>query len=572
MRNRTRILALLLCVCMAVGMLTGLGGEAKAVTIDQLKSKYPHGGRWTGAYYNANGSAVAWECYGYAYTIAKEIYGGDPYTEWKNTISVARKGKAATQAAVDNLKAGDIVTYLNGGHTFFVTGVDGQTVTYTDCNNDRRGGIRWDQTITKSTIKSTVSVVDPAPYAWVSQTDTTYNARFWLRKTDPDKGPKVTTANAGEYVYCWYELYGEQTGRQLNEIVKLDYTVQVRIYNPNGSLATSAEYDSRWDQDSLWIGFVPGVAGTYRMTITLTGVFNNDMFETTFVVKSTQQRNTVTMYYTSRSANADTDKSIWVKKGNTIYIHFKLYDKNTGDTLLTYDSSPIKISLKIYKKDTGKLIYDIKGDNMDWWYCPLDTSEMETGEYYYDVLCTQNGRKYSARSSFYISEFSYNDLQIGFLSMSSVGGVTYAFTTKGIKVSFDANDGFCGVTYYYTDDNGVLADLPVPSRDGYNFVGWFTDKTGGTKVTIDTKFTKNTTVYAHWSGGPGVSYGDINGDGKINSKDLTLLGRYVANEKKYPLSAEELQRADINRDGKVNSKDLTLLNRYNANPKKYPLP
>lgn len=48
--------------------------------------------------------------------------------------------------------------------------------------------------------------------------------------------------------------------------------------------------------------------------------------------------------------------------------------------------------------------------------------------------------------------------------------------------------------------------------------------------------------------------GDINGDGKVNSKDLTRLMKIIAG-----VSGEAAENVDINGDGKVNSKDLTRL-------------
>ena len=41
--------------------------------------------------------------------------------------------------------------------------------------------------------------------------------------------------------------------------------------------------------------------------------------------------------------------------------------------------------------------------------------------------------------------------------------------------------------------------LPEPTREGYSFAGWYTKKSGGTKVTAATKFTKATTLYARWA-------------------------------------------------------------------------
>lgn len=51
-------------------------------------------------------------------------------------------------------------------------------------------------------------------------------------------------------------------------------------------------------------------------------------------------------------------------------------------------------------------------------------------------------------------------------------------------------------------------------------------------------------------------YGDVNGDGAVNSKDLTRLMKYVAGEN------VGIYDADINSDGTVNAKDLTRLMKY----------
>jgi uncharacterized repeat protein (TIGR02543 family) len=42
--------------------------------------------------------------------------------------------------------------------------------------------------------------------------------------------------------------------------------------------------------------------------------------------------------------------------------------------------------------------------------------------------------------------------------------------------------------------------LPTPKRAGYKFMGWYTKKSGGTKITAKSKvkITKTQTLYAHW--------------------------------------------------------------------------
>ena len=47
--------------------------------------------------------------------------------------------------------------------------------------------------------------------------------------------------------------------------------------------------------------------------------------------------------------------------------------------------------------------------------------------------------------------------------------------------------------------NAAATTLPTPTKEYYTLVGWYTKKTGDTKVTASTKFTKTTTLYAHWA-------------------------------------------------------------------------
>ena len=75
-------------------------------------------------------------------------------------------------------------------------------------------------------------------------------------------------------------------------------------------------------------------------------------------------------------------------------------------------------------------------------------------------------------------------------------------------VTFDGNGGTPSVGSMTTTDR-KLTSLPSASRSGsYSFYGWYTEKSGGTKITTDTVFHANATVYAHWTytGGDGGDY------------------------------------------------------------------
>ena len=75
----------------------------------------------------------------------------------------------------------------------------------------------------------------------------------------------------------------------------------------------------------------------------------------------------------------------------------------------------------------------------------------------------------------------------------------------GYEITFDANGGQCDTTSMYTDTTGKLSALPTPTRGGYTFDGWFTEQSGGTAVTAETVYDKNTTLYAHWTAIPSGS-------------------------------------------------------------------
>ena len=68
-------------------------------------------------------------------------------------------------------------------------------------------------------------------------------------------------------------------------------------------------------------------------------------------------------------------------------------------------------------------------------------------------------------------------------------------------VSFDANGGTCSDSSKSVAYDSAYGELPVPTKDCYNFEGWFTAKDGGTQVKSDTKVLtdSNHTLYAHWA-------------------------------------------------------------------------
>ncbi len=177
MRLRIRkIMAILLAVVM-VSMMIPFGTalvSALNMTLQQLQSKFPAGKYWnhvgssinnpdgytsTPCYHHGScdyygscgcnncGSAV--QCFGFANKLAYDAY-GSYYTSWSRT-------------SLNKLKAGDVIRYKNDKHSIFVTGVNGDTITYGDCNSDGHCIIRWNVTISKTAVAATLTAVYSAP-------------------------------------------------------------------------------------------------------------------------------------------------------------------------------------------------------------------------------------------------------------------------------------------------------------------------------------------------------------------------------------------------------------------------
>ena len=75
----------------------------------------------------------------------------------------------------------------------------------------------------------------------------------------------------------------------------------------------------------------------------------------------------------------------------------------------------------------------------------------------------------------------------------------YAHWLPIFKVNFDANGGSVGETSRNVVSGNTIGELPNPTRDKYDFVGWFTTKTGGVQINKETQInSNNTTYYAQW--------------------------------------------------------------------------
>ena len=94
------------------------------------------------------------------------------------------------------------------------------------------------------------------------------------------------------------------------------------------------------------------------------------------------------------------------------------------------------------------------------------------------------------------------------ISVSGENGITASFDVSftvaaapiaNYTITFNANGGTVATASAVTGVDGKLTSLPIPTRSGYNFQGWFTAASGGSKIATTTLFVADGTVYAQWA-------------------------------------------------------------------------
>ncbi len=115
----------------------------------------------------------------------------------------------------------------------------------------------------------------------------------------------------------------------------------------------------------------------------------------------------------------------------------------------------------------------------------------------------------------------------------------------------------CAIT---VEKGSTVGDLPVLSKPGCSFEGWFTSPEDGEAFDSETPINEDITLYARFN----VHCGNVNGDEYINSTDAVILVRYIAGWSGY----DELvfvEATDIDGDGiPATVGDLTALVRHLA--------
>lgn len=188
----------------------------------------------------------------------------------------------------------------------------------------------------------------------------------------------------------------------------------------------------------------------------------------------------------------------WEYAGNATYKPAKVSYTVTGNK-----STDVTIYRKEYKL---KVIQRLNGKNLT---APNFVGNFDF--YFENKLYSDNaaavdttvlaGQSYEIKNIQANAGYSYKSATPGLKGTVSSNLTVYLdFETNSYTATFDANGGSTPNPKTIKKKYGeALGTLPTTSRTGYTFQGWYTAKTGGTKISTTTKMpSNNVTYYAQW--------------------------------------------------------------------------
>ncbi len=178
---------------------------------------------------------------------------------------------------------------------------------------------------------------------------------------------------------------------------------------------------------------------------------------------------------------------------------------DAGTNVVFYPGDTPKITVNGSEGNTNVIGYHIAPDKSSTTYtCGSSTAKTEVS---CDFVNDTDTRTNVAR---YFGVWVASDYGS---SYKNRGSATFTVTPKSLTytASFDPNGGTVDTTSKLVTVGETYGKLPTPTRTGgYTFDGWYTAKSGGTKVTESSKVVDpgtsggNRTLYAHWSLTPAV--------------------------------------------------------------------
>ena len=173
-------------------------------------------------------------------------------------------------------------------------------------------------------------------------------------------------------------------------------------------------------------------------------------------------------------------------------------DKTGGTQIISTSKVSITDSQKLYARwenRTFTINFNANEGTVD------TTSKTVTFDSEYGALPTPTRTGYTFVGWFTDKTGGTQILSDAIVKTASEQTLYARWSNKTYTVNFEANGGQVDTTSKQVVFDKTYETLPTPTKTGYTFAGWYTDKTVGTKITSDTKvaITDTQTLYARWT-------------------------------------------------------------------------
>lgn len=483
------------------------------------------------------------QCMGFAQQLGYLYTGTDPVS-CKNGWGFVKYGNnpSGYLNAINNVKTGDIVTFYEPTsgtktHTVFVFSVEGDTVHFAECNWGNKCIIRWDRTITKSELRnrliSTASVrTSPGGYIPPNNTcrcSTAYAGWYKVKSggVNVNSGHNFNSY-VGELAGGTHIYVNKASGLGRSQIGHITYNGKECYVAMN--LLEECDHDPKGSVDS-WGGdigavYVNGWAFDYDNTgaqlavnIYLDGVWSGAGYANTNRSDIENSYPGVGAYHgfsirIGTQLTGSHKLEVWasnVGSGNDVCL------RSTTVNIPAETEPPVISNVKVENLtsegyDVSCTVTDNVGVNrvvfptwtalngqddlaQEWWAvdhkATLGTRNGDTWTFHVNIADHNN-----EHGAYLTHIYAYD--RAGNRACYGINDITVPYPEA--TVTFDANGGsaeFVSKTVPYGDAYGVL---PEASCTGYIFDGWYTEPTGGQKVTKDTACNTygEVRLYAQW--------------------------------------------------------------------------
>lgn len=267
-------------------------------------------------------------------------------------------------------------------------------------------------------------------------------------------------------------------GTSLNEVISRSITLDA-----NGG---TCDASTLLIIDGYAIGSLPTpTKDNYNFLGWYSSLENGERIDSSTIVSNSLT--TIYALWEEKSSDQVYTSSITLNKDAAWFKYFLSWSDDKYDVESIYSVSSINGSLtfshtldvqEIYN-DSNKLQYGFAFNGADF---------INPGTYVFTVIIK------TTSGNFYAITTSFEGANGGEAFINS----TIIEETETIDIALDANEGSIDIESIKAIANNGIGTLPTPTRDGYRFSGWYTQREGGDRISASTTFSESTTIYAQW--------------------------------------------------------------------------